>query len=300
MHPLAEFCVIPSAVTLASGKDARTHLNRLLTAEIANDQEWTKRKSLLCDLTGRIITQFLHADLGEQILLVHSPDSKGLTRTTLTSGTSWNEDVSFSIGDDAVHRIVLFGKTPTRVLLGLGIAVENLSSSSWTELGDSMVSRNFGSEDSAFEFLTPSRSLDQIIEALEINGANRISERKWNLFTNLRGDPDGAVLIRGNIPFELGLEKLVNLRKGCYPGQEIHARMESRGVLARKLIHLETSSPILLGKHRTKSGAKIHILNSIEYQNKFFQLTLVSTKLDLGDSINIISENNEIIANIVK
>lgn len=45
------------------------------------------------------------------------------------------------------------------------------------------------------------------------------------------------------IPLEVGLWDEISFRKGCYTGQEIIARMESRGKLARALVSLQVDAP---------------------------------------------------------
>lgn len=49
------------------------------------------------------------------------------------------------------------------------------------------------------------------------------------------------------IPLEAGLWDDVSFAKGCYIGQEIIARMESRGRLAKQLAHLHPSAPVAVG-----------------------------------------------------
>ena len=46
-----------------------------------------------------------------------------------------------------------------------------------------------------------------------------------------------------HIPLEAGLWSAVSFSKGCYIGQEIIARMESRGQIARKLVRLALAGP---------------------------------------------------------
>ena len=55
----------------------------------------------------------------------------------------------------------------------------------------------------------------------------------------------GAEISQETIPLEVGLWDEVSFRKGCFTGQEILARMESRGQLARRLVLLgcEGKSP---------------------------------------------------------
>lgn len=46
------------------------------------------------------------------------------------------------------------------------------------------------------------------------------------------------------IPLETGLRADISFDKGCYTGQEIIARMDSRGRLAKKLVNLRPEAPI--------------------------------------------------------
>ena len=49
------------------------------------------------------------------------------------------------------------------------------------------------------------------------------------------------------IPLEANLWGDVSFSKGCYIGQEIIARMESRGKLAKMLVGVESASPLMAG-----------------------------------------------------
>lgn len=57
----------------------------------------------------------------------------------------------------------------------------------------------------------------------------------------------GRELTLDYIPLEAGLRPDISFNKGCYTGQEIIARMDSRGKLAKKLVKLIPSSPIEAG-----------------------------------------------------
>ena len=63
----------------------------------------------------------------------------------------------------------------------------------------------------------------------------------------------GREMTQDYIPLETGLWDDVSFNKGCYTGQEIIARMESRGKLAKRLVELqptvavEPGSPVLAG-----------------------------------------------------
>lgn len=56
------------------------------------------------------------------------------------------------------------------------------------------------------------------------------------------------------IPLEAGLWADVSFGKGCYTGQEIIARMESRGRLAKRLVRLQPAAPLAPGDPLTANG----------------------------------------------
>lgn len=64
------------------------------------------------------------------------------------------------------------------------------------------------------------------------------------------------------IPLEAGLWEAVSFNKGCYTGQEIIARMESRGQLAKMLVKLRFSEFLPAGSPLLAEGAKVATLSS--------------------------------------
>ncbi|MFZ1395475.1 MAG: glycine cleavage T C-terminal barrel domain-containing protein [Candidatus Promineifilaceae bacterium] len=64
----------------------------------------------------------------------------------------------------------------------------------------------------------------------------------------------GRELTGDYIPLEANLWEDVSFNKGCYIGQEIIARMESRGKLAKKLVQLSADSPIEAGSDLQANG----------------------------------------------
>lgn len=57
----------------------------------------------------------------------------------------------------------------------------------------------------------------------------------------------GREMTQDYIPLEANLWEDVSFSKGCYVGQEIIARMESRGRLAKKLVQLQAVTPVEVG-----------------------------------------------------
>ena len=64
----------------------------------------------------------------------------------------------------------------------------------------------------------------------------------------------GRELTSDYIPLESDLWADVSFNKGCYTGQEIIARLESRGRLAKRLVHLTADEPVMAGDTLTASA----------------------------------------------
>jgi hypothetical protein len=76
----------------------------------------------------------------------------------------------------------------------------------------------------------------------------------------------GAEIVPGeNIPAETGLTDVaVSFTKGCYPGQELVERMDSRGATApRKLVALARRDGDAVGAAIVQDGAPIGIITSV-------------------------------------
>lgn len=73
----------------------------------------------------------------------------------------------------------------------------------------------------------------------------------------------GRELTLDYIPLEADLWADVSFQKGCYTGQEIIARMESRGKLAKQLTRLQPDSPVQPGDDIIINGQKAGTYTSV-------------------------------------
>ncbi|NIP27138.1 MAG: glycine cleavage system protein T, partial [Phycisphaerae bacterium] len=66
----------------------------------------------------------------------------------------------------------------------------------------------------------------------------------------------GRELTEDYIPLEANLWDDVSFNKGCYTGQEVIARMESRGRIAKQLVKLSPDAPLEIGAEIRADGKK--------------------------------------------
>lgn len=72
----------------------------------------------------------------------------------------------------------------------------------------------------------------------------------------------GREITDAYIPLEAGLWSDVSFSKGCYTGQEIIARMESRGRLAKQLVRVRAEAPLEAGADVQANGRGVGTITS--------------------------------------
>ena len=102
----------------------------------------------------------------------------------------------------------------------------------------------------------------QLAEMLTAAGMVAIDEAAFDYVRIEAGLPRfGHELTEDFIPLETGLWADVSFAKGCYIGQEIIARMDSRGKLAKKMVRFSAESPLQTGDI-VSNGKKVGTLTS--------------------------------------
>jgi len=285
LHPVAQIFTIPSSVSVVEGETTLEHLNRLVSIDTLGLPILGRRDGLLCNANGRIQDIATVCNLDGQAIIIGNQGTGKDTRQILSSGIPWNEELIVKDADGAISHLVLIGKSPERCLAGLGMDPTELSEKKWLEFGNCLLSIHWGCSE-AIQILVPTSHRDSIVSALIENGAQHSDSEQWYKVRIISGILDHNELNPDNLPFELGLDHLVALDKGCYPGQEIHARMESRGALARCLVRLKSSNLVPSGKLKIENLGSVTITDSCQYNGECVALALIPHAAAEIDSIN--------------
>ena len=111
---------------------------------------------------------------------------------------------------------------------------------------------------------------------------------------SIAGMIDYSVDVSGHIPFNLGLERLVDLKKGCYPGQEIHARMESRDGIKKSTSTFKTNMQMQLGKSKSTNKEQLEIISSQQFGDSWINLLIHPREISLSSEICVNTPEGEI------
>ena len=101
----------------------------------------------------------------------------------------------------------------------------------------------------------------------------------------------------------------VNFSKGCYPGQEVVARLHYLGEAKRRLFAFECDSEVQIGDSlycKSSKAAKVRgdrykgsgtVVNTVKYNSKFYCLATLDIEL-IDDKITINNEHGQILTRI--
>ncbi len=104
---------------------------------------------------------------------------------------------------------------------------------------------------------------EAVLEALQVAGLPLVDDSTYDYLRIEAGRPRfSRELTLDYIPLEAGLWEDVSFNKGCYTGQEIIARMESRGKLAKRLVRLRPSAPVEPGTEIAAGGRPVGSITS--------------------------------------
>ncbi len=88
----------------------------------------------------------------------------------------------------------------------------------------------------------------------------------------------GSEIQDDSLPLEVGLKGAVSFTKGCYIGQEIIARMESRGRLAKELLGVRAESGLAPGEEIRQGGRTMGTVTSATLSPRYGAIGLASVR----------------------
>ena len=192
------------------GADARGWLGDLVTADVATLERGSSRRSLLLTPTGRIRADMWISRIDDDAFLVLQAKDQP-------------EPV-----EDALRPYVL---------------------SSAVRLKDVTPDLSVMVFPAREEIVTVARGdLAGAERELATRGALVVDERSYELWRIGRGDPRmGTDFEAGALPAETGLERLIDVTKGCFLGQESVAKVRNLGHPPTVLRHLRSAAVVVPG-----------------------------------------------------
>jgi tRNA-modifying protein YgfZ len=234
------------------GKTRFDLLNRISTNKTIDMPVHSGVASLFTNPTARIIERAEVYHMGEQLLVLYNPSRRDSFREYLQRNIFFNDDVNISDIQPSTHQFAIHGHQADNIVAQ--IAPETTSSplysvlmTVWNDMPITLIKRKpvVGSH---WAILVEQTHATSVFEALltlgKPYGLTSVGSLTYNMLRIQYGQPAVNELNDEYLPLELGLWDEVSFHKGCYTGQEIIARMDSREKLARVMVSLQLNQMV--------------------------------------------------------
>jgi aminomethyltransferase len=221
-------------------RDAATLLHRLTTNQIEKLLPGQGARTVLTTPIGRIIDLLTVHRTEDGLLLVTSPGNGPAIFRHLRKNIFFNDKVKLEDASESLAQLMVYGPQAAELLGNLGLPCAGLppygmAQAQWREW-PLHVARCLPLDEGGLAIYAPAEAAGALAEALAADGAAALDQDSYEVLRVEAGQGAfGRELSQEYIPLETGLWDAISFSKGCYVGQEIIARMESRGRLAKQL-----------------------------------------------------------------
>ncbi len=267
---------------IGMGDDFIPLIQGLVTGDVFKlSQPGTGIKTCAVSINGRLVFDLRALHINEMILLDFEPGVVSAGLLSHFKKNIINEDAKFIDRSDGVAKVLLSGENASATLSALAQLDGELDDLNMFHgltgrfNGDDIIVQriDFGPI-LAFEVLLNKSNFISFFKQAVASGVIPIGERcqEWSRIQNgvprFAVDPEktvyGAELSSTVIPLEADLHDWISFDKGCYLGQEIIARLDSRGEPAKKLCRFELKNEAEIGDEILVDGKKVGTLVSIQ------------------------------------
>lgn len=255
-----------------TGRDRFEILNRISTNNILNMGENEGKPTLLTNANGRILERLIAFNWKPDSLLILTGPGRGdSVFRYLSQQIFFNDEASVRNLSAETYQFNLHGPKTNAVIAQV---VDSPLSDALFH-GEHHTINGINTFTSALKpFSQQHRVLicareeastlwQTIMETGKAEGLQAGGGLTYNTLRIRAGFPGtGRELSTDYIPLEIGLWDEVSFNKGCYTGQEIIARMESREKLAKTIVHLTLNSAVNTPVEIYSEGKKAGIISS--------------------------------------
>jgi folate-binding protein YgfZ len=240
----------------ATGADRVRFLNGMLTADVAKLPAGGAAPALQLDRKGHVLAELVVLAEPESLLLDTAPGVEAELLALLEKHVI-ADDVAFASLSEGRVWLALEGPGARDAALRAGGAVPEAGRFARAELaGHELIWIAEGALTAGgLRAIAPRAAAEALERALALP---ELALREAELLRIDAGIPAlGRDVGPRNFPQEAGLERAISFTKGCYIGQEIVARIASRGAVNRMLMRLRAESPVSAGAEVEIDGAVV-------------------------------------------
>jgi aminomethyltransferase len=262
-------------------QDRADLLNRLSTNDILSLQPGQGLRTVLTTPIGRIIDVLTVCALPEHLLLLATPGHGPALARYVGKNIFLNDRVSIEDITPNTRQFQIAGSEAARIAEAICgdaavAALPRFHAHQFNYSGaPALFVRELPLGRATFALIVGAEQAVSVATLLQEHGAAPLSEQAYELLRVEHGYARfGHELSKDYIPLETGLADAISFKKGCYVGQEIIARMDSRKRLAKRLMGLRLSAPVAAPAKLEAEGKEAGDLTSAVVSPRFGPIAL--------------------------
>lgn len=237
---------------LLEGSDRFELVNRMSTNDVSQLALGEGKPTVFINANARILFRASCFSLSRGLLLISEAGQGGALANYLRRNIFFGDKAAVNDISAATAQFALHGATANRAMAQLAPDARQAPPLGCAEIeaeeGDLIIARRKPICGDHWIAIAK-RDAGAAVHRRLLNGGADFGLRPAGSLTynSLRirsGRPAGLELSADYIPLEVGLWDEISFSKGCYTGQEIIARMESRGRLAKTLVKIALTSMV--------------------------------------------------------
>jgi len=240
----------------AAGADRVRFLNGMLSADVAALRAGQTAPALQLDRKGHVLAELVVLADPDQLLLDVAPGCESELLKTLEKHVIADDVVLASLSD-GVRWLAVEGPGACEAVLAAGGAAPapgrferaELAGAPVLWLGEGALTRE------GLRAIAPGEAAAELVARLALPDLSETAAEVLRIEAAIPAL--GVDVTARNFPQEARLERAVSFKKGCYVGQEIVARIASRGAVNRVLVKLRSDAHVPAGAEVSLAGAVI-------------------------------------------
>lgn len=282
------------------GKDRFELLNRMSTNKMIDLAAGEGQPTIFTNANARIIDRIVAYNRDDHLLVITEPGQGATIAQFLQRHIFFNDDVRVENSTPATQQFALHGPQSSAIVATIWPELADIGpyTSALVHLGDHpiMALRRKPSSGDHWAFVMATDAAAPVYQGImtagQALGLVPAGGLTYNTLRIRAGVPARPELNSDYIPLEVGLWDEVNFAKGCYTGQEIIARMESRARLAKTIVALDMSAIVQAPADVHHEGRKIgRLTSSVQAPTgECFALAIIRTQHTVADTPVIVGE----------
>lgn len=232
---------------LLTGEDRFELVNRMSTNNMVNMSLNEGRPTIFTNATARILYRVIAYNRREGLLLITEPGQGEAVAAYLQRSIFYGDHVKVLNLQQSTRHFAIHGTSSTSIMTEIDPELSNLTSLysqeiNWKDTDFTLIRRKSIVGDHWALICRTNEAVEIHKYLLQIGNKHNLKPAGSLTYNTLRirsGRPAGRELSQDYIPLEVGLWDEISFSKGCYTGQEIIARMESRQRLAKTIVKLD-------------------------------------------------------------